>query len=294
MKKKQILSATFIDSKITATVSITLVLFLLGLIIFLSLFANNWTNDIKETLSFNIVLQNNINSEQIQHIQEFLEETPYAKSVTYISKEEAIKTIGEELGQNPEEFLGYNPLPNLIEVRLNARYAHVDSLAIITAQLRDFDFPDTIKNTAYEVGVIRFINENITKIGLLLFSIAVLLMLISFAIINNTIRLMVYSKRFLIYTMQLVGAKKGFICKPFILSNIGIGIVAACFACGLLYWFISYMTGNMPEMHTLYNTLSLIIVFGSVFVLGILLTVVSTYWAINRYVGTNVEELYKM
>jgi len=292
MKKKQILSATFIDSKIIATVSITLVLFLLGLIIFLSLFANNLTNHIKETLSFDIVLQNNISSEQIQLIQDFLEDTPYAKSVTYISKEEAIKQLEKDLGQNPEEFLGYNPLSNLIEVHLNARYAHIDSLAMIAAQLHAFS--STIKETEYREEIVQLIGENITKIGLLLFSIAVLLMIISFAIINNTIRLMVYSKRFLIYTMQLVGAKKGFIRKPFILSNIGIGMIAACLACGLLYWLISYMTGNMPEMHTLYNTLSLIIVFGSVFVLGILLTVVSTYWAINRYVGTNVEELYKM
>ncbi|MDR1527305.1 MAG: permease-like cell division protein FtsX [Dysgonamonadaceae bacterium] len=293
MKKKQILSpATFINSKITAMVSIAFVLFLLGLIIFLSLFANNLTNHIKETLSFDIVLQDDTNQQQIQHIQDFLKETPYAKSVAYIPKEEAIKQLEEDLGQNPEEFLGFNPLPNLIVVHLNARYAHVDSLAVISHQLQAFS--NNIKETEYREETVQLIGENIAKVGFLLLVIAILLMFISFAIINNTIRLMVYSKRFLIYTMQLVGAKKSFIRNPFIISNIGIGVIAAGIASGLLYWLISYMTNSIPDMHTLYNTQSLLIVFGSVLILGILITIISTYLAVNRYVGADVEDLYKM
>ncbi|MDR2805622.1 MAG: FtsX-like permease family protein, partial [Dysgonamonadaceae bacterium] len=134
----------------------------------------------------------------------------------------------------------------------------------------------------------------IAKVGLLLLIIAVILLFISFAIINNTIRLMIYSKRFLIYTMQLVGAKRSFIRKPFILSNMVIGVISACIACGLLYWLISYMGHNIPDMNTLYNIQSLIIVFGSVLVLGVLIAVISTYLAVNRYVGADVEDLYKM
>ena len=292
MKKRQILSpAAFINSNIIATVSIALVLFLLGLIIFLSLFANNLTNHIKETLSFDIVLQDDTSPQQIQNIRNFLEKTPYTKSVIYISKEEALKQLEADLGQNPEEFLGFNPLSNLIVVYLNARYAHVDSLAVISNQLRAFT--SNIKETEYREEILELISDNIAKIGFLLFIIAVVLMLISFAIINNTIRLMVYSKRFLIYTMQLVGAKKSFICKPFVLSNVVIGVIAACIASGLLYWLISYMGGHIPDLPALYNTQSWLIVFGSIFILGILIAVVSTYLAVNRYVGTDVEDLYK-
>ena len=293
MKKKQILSpAAFINSKIIATISIALVLFLLGLVIFLSLFTNNLTNHIRETLSFDIVLQDDAGSKQIQHIRDFLETRPYTKSVTYISKEEALKQLEEDLGQNPEEFVGYNPLSNLIVVHLNARYAHVDSLTVISNQLRAFS--GNIKDIEYMEETVKLVSENIVKVGFLLFFVAIILMFISFAIINNTIRLMVYSKRFLIYTMQLVGAKKSFICKPFILSNSIIGVIAACIASGLLYWLISYMAGTIPDMRTLYDTRSLIIVFGSVFILGILIAVLATYWAVNRYVGTDVEDLYKM
>ena len=292
MKKKQILSSTaFISSKIIATVSITLVLFLLGLIVFLSILTNNLSNYIRETLSFDIVLQDDVSSEQIQHIRNFLEQTPYTKSVTYISKDEALKQLEEDLGQNPKDFLGFNPLPNMVVVHLNARYAHVDSLAVISNQLSAFS--SNIKETEYRKEIMQQISDNIAKIGFLLFVIAIILMFISFAIINNTIRLMVYSKRFLIYTMQLVGAKKSFICKPFVLSNSIIGVIAAGIACGLIYWFISYMRGNILDMDTLYNTQSLLIVFGSVFIFGILIASLSTYLAINQYVGVDVEDLYK-
>jgi cell division transport system permease protein len=293
MKKKQALSpVSFINSKITATVSISLVLFLLGLIIFLFLFANNLTNYIKETLSFDIVLQENTSSREIQKIQAFLKETPYAKSVAYISKADAIKELETELGQNPETFLGFNPLPDLIVVHLNAHYAQVDSLAVISNQLRAFS--SNIKETEYRKEMVQLIGENIAKVGFLLFVIAVILMFISFAIINNTIRLMVYSKRFLIYTMQLVGAKRGFIRKPFILSNLVMGVIAACIANGLLYWLIAYMERNVPDMSALYDIWSLLIVFGSVLVMGVLIAIGSTCLAVNRYVGANVEDLYKM
>jgi cell division transport system permease protein len=293
MRKKQTLAPdTFIHSKITATVSISLVLFLLGLIIFLFLFANNLTNYIKERLSFDIVLQENTSDRDIRKIQDFLKETPYAKSVEYISKADAMHELEAELGQNPEDFLGFNPLPDLLVVHLNAQYAQVDSLAVISHQLHAFS--NNIKETEYREETVQLIGENIAKVGFLLFVIAAILMFISFAIINNTIRLMVYSKRFLIYTMQLVGAKRGFIRKPFVLSNLLMGVIAACIANGLLYWLISYMGHNVPDMSALYSLQLLLVVFGSVLALGVLIAVVSTCLAVNRYVGADIEDLYKM
>jgi cell division transport system permease protein len=293
MKTKHKLSPnTFINSKITATISIALVLFLLGLIIFLSLFANNLSNYIKETLSFDIVLQDNTSQKQIQHLQTMLNETPYAKSITYVSKEEAIKELEADLGQNPEEFLGFNPLPDLIVVHLNAKYANLDSLAVIEKQLKRYS--TDIKETEYRKETLQLIGENIAKIGFILLLIALILLFISFALINNTIRLMVYSKRFLIHTMQLVGAKKEFICGPFIRSNSVIGIIAAIIANGLLYWLIYYMATNVPNMATMYNSKSLAVIFGSVLVLGLLISTVATYFAVNKYISADIEDLYKM
>ncbi|GHT48976.1 cell division protein FtsX [Bacteroidia bacterium] len=291
-KKQQLSPTTFINSKITATVSIALVLFLLGLIIFLSLFANNLSNYIKETLSFDIVLQDNTSKAQIQRLEKMLNETPYAKSTTFVSKEEALKELEADLGQNPEEVLGFNPLPDMIVVHLNAHYANIDSLAVIEKQLQRYS--NDIKETEYRKETLQVIGENIAKIGFILLVIALILLFISFALINNTIRLMVYAKRFLIHTMQLVGAKKGFIQKPFILSNVLVGIIAAVIAGGLLYWLIHYMATNIPNMEAMYNTRSLLIVFGSILILGVLISTIATYFAVNKYVSADIEDLYKM
>jgi cell division transport system permease protein len=291
-KKRQLSPITFFNSKVTATISIALVLFLLGLIILLSLFTANFSNYLKETLSFDIVLQDNTSKEHIQNLQKALNEAPFSKSTTYVSKEEAIKQLGIELGQNPEDFLGFNPLPDLINVHLNSQYANLDSLTVIETQV--LKLSGNIKETEYRKDFVQMLNENITRIGFILLIVALMLLFISFALINNTIRLIVYSKRFLIHTMQLVGAKKGFIRKPFIISNILCGIVAALIANGLLYWLIYYAKTNLPDINLLLNWNILLILFGSVFLLGILISGIATYFAVNRYIRADVDDLYKM
>jgi cell division transport system permease protein len=293
MKKKRKFSpVTFINSRITATISIALVLFLLGLIIFLSLFARNFSNHIKETLSIDIILQEGTSEAQIQKLQKLLNEAPFTKSTTFYSKEEAAKQLEIDLGQNPEEFLGFNPLPDIISIHPVSQYAHPDSLAVIEAQLTGFS--NDIKETEYRKELLQIVNDNIAKAGVVLMIIAALLLFISFALINNTIRLMIYSKRFLIHTMQLVGAKKGFIRRPFITSNIFSGIVAALIANGLLYWLIYYAIKNMPDMGEIIDPNFLPVLFGSVLVLGILISWIATCFAVNRYLRADVDELYKM
>ena len=179
----------------------------------------------KETLSFDIILQDDITEIQIQDLQKKLNSAPFTKFTSYISKADAAKQLEIELGQNPEEFLGFNPLPAMLVVNLNAQYASVDSLVIIESQVSNFS--NKIEEIEYRKPLLHLVNENITKIGFILLVITIPLLLISFALISNTIQLIIYSKRFLIYTMQLVGAKKGFIRKPFIKSNIISGIFSA-------------------------------------------------------------------
>ncbi|MCL1937851.1 MAG: permease-like cell division protein FtsX [Candidatus Azobacteroides sp.] len=292
MKKKHKFSTTFFNSRVTTTVSITLVLFLLGMIIFLSFLGMNLSTYVKETLSFDVVLQDNISEYQIKNLQKQLDLTPFAKSTTYISKKEAAAKLVEEIGQNPEEFLGFNPLPAIIVVHLKSEYANLDSLSRVENQLQRFS--NTIKATEYRKDLLQSVNENIARVGFFLFIVAVILLFISFALINNTIRLMVYSKRFNIRTMQLVGAKKGFIRKPFILSNMLSGMIAAVIACGFLYWLIYYVSGHVPNLRDMVDIKLLATVGGSMLILGVLISWIATHWAVNKYIHADTDDLYIM
>lgn len=293
MKKKRKLSpVTFINAKVTATISITFVLFILGLIILLPLFSINFSNHVKEKLSFDIILQENITANQILNLQKKIDAAPFSKSTQYISKQDAAKKMEEELGQNPEEFLGYNPLPAVIEVHLNSEYVNPDSIQVVEHYLTAYK--NNFTEIEYKKELMQKLNDNTAKIGFVLLIIVVPLLFIAFALINNTIRLMVYSKRFLIHTMQLVGAKKSFIRKPFIISNIWAGIIAAIFANALLYALIYYITNNMSQGKEFFNLQTFVIVFGSVVILGIITSAIATYFAVNRYIGADVDDLHKM
>ena len=293
MKKKRKLSpVTFINARVTATISIAFVLFILGLIILLPLFSNNLSNYIKEQLSFDIILQDNVSDVQVKNLQNKIDSAPFAKSTRFISKEEAAKKLEAELGQNPEEFLGFNPLPAVIEVHLKSEYVNPDSIQVVEYYLSSY--PSDIKEIEHKKDLMQKLTENTTKLGIILLIILIPLLFISFALINNTIRLMVYSKRFLIHTMQLVGAKKSFIRKPFIISNIWSGIIAAIIANGLIYSLIYYIINDITIASEFFNMYSLLIVFGSVFILGIITSIIATCFAVNRYIGADVDDLYRM
>lgn len=291
MKNKRKLSpARFFNSKLTATISISLVLFLLGLLLFLFLFANNLSKYVKENLSFDIVLTDEMSETQIIRLQRQLEASDFAKSVSYVSKEDAAKQLEDELGENPEAFLGFNPLPAILVVNLNAQYADADSLPIIEKQIHGFS--DEIKNIEYRKELIEKINDNLTKVGFVLLGLSVLLLFISFALINNTIRLMIYSKRFLIHTMKLVGATPGFIRGPFVRSNILLGVFAAIIAMGLLVWLLLYAAVDVQRVTEIISLEYLGVIFGSILLLGIIISYVATYFAVNKYIRMDGDELF--
>jgi Cell division protein len=289
-QKRGLFPVSFFNSRLTAAISISLVLFLLGLIILLSLFAKSLSGYVWENLSFDVVLSENMKVEQITQLRKRLETSDFAKSVEYISKEDAAKQLENELGKSPEEFLGFNPLPSLLVVHMNADYAHIDSISVIEKQIKGLSAD--IKGIEYQEELISLINENLAKAGVILFSIALLLLFISFALINNTIRLMVYSKRFLIHTMKLVGATNGFIRTPFIKSNISLGIIAAFVASGLLIWLLFYFIKDISKISEIICWQSLIVVFGAVLVLGIIISWIATYFAVNKYLHMKGDDLY--
>ncbi|GHT13791.1 cell division protein FtsX [Bacteroidia bacterium] len=291
MKNKRTVSpATFFNSRLTATISISLALFLLGLIILLFLFANNLSTYVKESLSFDIILSDDIKDAQVADLQKKLDKTLFVKSTEFISKADAAKQLEEDLGQSPEEFLGFNPLPAMIVVRLNSQYANTDSLSVIEKQIKGFS--TDIKELEYRRELMDLVNDNLKNVGAILLGLSVLLLIISFALINNTIRLTIYSKRFLIHTMKLVGATSGFIRKPFIRAHIFSGIIAALIAIALLIWLLQYVAKDFSSIPEIINWNTLYIVFGSVLILGVVISITATFLAVNKYIRMDGDDLF--
>ncbi len=280
---------SFLNARVTSTLSVSLVLFILGIMVMLGLLATNLSRHVKENIGFSIVLNESAGEKQINQLQRMLERSEYTKSAQYISKEEALKEVMVELGENPEDVLGVNPLPSSIEVKLKADYANTDSLLVIEQKLRS---QVVVNDILYQKDLIQSVNDNMSRIGLILLALAIVLMIISFALISNTIRLSAYSKRFLIHTMKLVGATPGFIRRPFIISNIINGIVASVIAMLLLSGCVYYFMSEMENFTTLLTVPMMLSVFAAILVLGVLLTALSAYWAVNRFIRMDRDSLY--
>ncbi|MDR0798899.1 MAG: permease-like cell division protein FtsX [Dysgonamonadaceae bacterium] len=288
-KQSRVKPLRFVNAKITATISISLVLFLFGIVLLLSLFTNNFSNYMKETMSFDLLLEDSISDDQIAHLQDRLNQTEFVKSTQYISKEDAAKQIGMELDHQVEDFLGFNPLPAIIAVNFYSQYANSDSLSRIQMQLKGFS--SSIKSMDYQEELLDMANDNLRRIAIFVLLFALLLLFISYALISSTIRLMIYSKRFLIYTMQLVGAKRSFIRRPFVRSNLLLGILAAFLACGLLAGLFYYLSRKIQDILLYINWESLAITGACLLVLGILIAWISTQLAVNKYLRMERETL---
>ena len=286
-KQKKRLS--FLEARITSTLSVSLVLFILGIMSMMGILANNLSVYVRENIGFSIILKDTAQEKDVIGLQNLLENADYVKAAQYISKEDALKEVMIALGENPEEIVGVNPMQASIEVRLKADYAHPDSIYTIDKQLRK---KTCIEDIQFQKDLIQSVNENMRTIGVILFAFALVLMIISYVLISNTIRLTAYSQRFIIYTMKLVGATPGFIRRPFILSNIVCGIIAAVLAIIMLTVCISYIVNEFDNFYTLIDTSMLLAVYGIVLLLGIMLTGISSFFAVNRYIGMKRDELY--
>lgn len=286
---RKVQTASFFHSRLTAIISIALVLFLMGLIMLMGLLGNKLSVYVKENLSFSIVLKDNLKETDIQKMQHKLDALPFIKSTAYISKEQAAKELEEELGENPETFLGFNPLQASIEVKLHAAYANPDSLPLIEQQIKRYTSVDEL---LYRKDMMEMVHNNMQHLGVILLALAAVLTLISFVLIGNTIRLLIYSKRFLIHTMKLVGATAGFIRAPFIRYNIVSGLMAAILAILLLTGTLYYLQNELEGFVQLLDIQTLLIVDGAVLVLGLLLSTIATIIAVNKYLRMEVDQLY--
>lgn len=287
--KKKISSARFLNAKITSTISISLVLVLLGITILILFMGNGLSRFVKENMSFNVMLSTDVSDNEITRIRKGLDAQPFVKSSRFISKEEAKEQLIKDLGEDPEELLGYNPAQDCIEIFLHSEYANSDSIAVINGVIRQ----DTnVTDLLYQQEAIDLINENLSKVMAVLLILAAILLFISFTLIRNTIRLSVYSKRFLINTMKLVGATGGFIRKPFVVNNIITGIIAGIIANLIIFGMITYFSREYADVQPIITQIDLAIVFGLVILLGVVITTVATAFAVNRYLKMKSDQLY--
>lgn len=274
---------------ITSSISTTLVLLLLGLVVFFVLAANNLSVYVRENINFSVLISDDMKETDILKFQKRLNNEPFVKETEYISKKQALKEQTEAMGTDPQEFLGYNPFTASIEIKLHSDYANSDSIAKIEKLIKR---NTNIQDVLYQKDLIDAVNENIRNISLVLLALAVMLTFISFALINNTIRLAIYSKRFLIHTMKLVGASWGFIRRPFLKRNIWSGVLAAFIAdtilMGAAYWLVSYE----PELIRVITPEVMLLVSGAVLVFGVVITFLCAYLSINKYLRMKASTLY--
>lgn len=287
--KRQLKTISLFTAGVITTISITLVLFLLGLTILLGFTGKGLASYFKENMGISIELTGNMDDAAIKRTKEKIEAIPYVKATKYISKEEVKEQLLKDLGGDPAEVLGYDPSRSYFDVFLKSEYVNSDSLKKVEASFKDFKLT---KGIAFNEKDIAEANATISKISSILLILAVILVVISFTLIRNTIQLNIYSKRFLINTMRLVGATNSFIRKPFIASSVLSGILAAIIANVAITGVVYYFTNEYPELISIVKMYELLIVYGLVIIFGILITVLATISATNRYLRMTTNKLY--
>ena len=260
---------------------------LLGLIL---VHGRKLSNYVKENIVLNVIINEGTKEVDILQLQKQIEGNNYVKNTAYVSKEVAAKNLTADLGEDFIKFLGYNPLLSTIDVYLKADYANNESIEVLSKQLRKNAI---INEVRYQKSLVDMINQNIRTISLVILGFGTVLLIIAVALINNTIRLAIYSQRFLIKSMQLVGATRGFIRKPFINYGILHGFIAGLIAIILLLLTLYFAQQEIPELVVLTDMFEFAIVFIGVVAVGILISGISTYFAVTKYLGLKTQDLYR-
>jgi cell division transport system permease protein len=277
------------NAGITSVVSMMLLLFVIGLFISLLFVGHSMGEKLKETINFSIVLSDETTENQVSELTSFIKNKNISNSIEYISKEQALTEHIEMLGDNPAEFLGWNPLFASIEVKLKSDFAHADSISKIESQLKSFS---TIQKIVYQKDVINIVNENVKRLSIFFLGLTVLLVVISFVLINNTVRLRIYSDRFLINTMRLVGAKSWFVRKPYVQKGLLNGLLAAVFAILLLIGLGYYLRYDYGLDFSIFTIEIMLMIGGFIVLIGMFLSAISSYFAVGRYVRMRGDDMY--
>ncbi|MCT4640487.1 MAG: permease-like cell division protein FtsX [Bacteroidales bacterium] len=287
--EKRVAQSRLRSSYLTSLISITLVLLLLGIMGALILSAKSISDNVKENIGFSLIIKDDVPDAEVMRIKKKLDIKNYVKEAVYYSKKDAEEIMSKELGEDFVSFLGLNPLPATIDVKLYAEYANPDSIALIKNEFLSYQ---EINEVNYQESLVTLVNDNIKEISFFIVIFAALLFLVALALINNTIRLMVYSRRFLINTMKLVGATSGFIRKPFLIKSMWQGIIAGAMASGLLYGGLYFIEQRMSGLLKFDDEEMLIILFSGVVVMGVIISICSTWIAVSKYIRIKVDKLY--
>lgn len=276
---------------VTLCISTSMVLVLLGLVVFSVQTSRNLSRWVRENLTVTVVLGDQVAEDDAKQFCQDLGHRPFSKEVSFVSREQALKEQTAAMGSDPSEFLGMNPFPATVELQLQSDYANADSLAWISDELRK---NTKVADVSYQVDLMDTVNRNLAKLNILLLVLALLLTFISFSLINNTVRLSVYSRRFLIHTMKLVGASWGFIRKPFMQQGLLVGVIAAVIAIlvlgGAMYALYSYE----PSILRIITWRELVITAVAVLAFGLVITLTCSYISVNRFLRMPAGELYKI
>lgn len=285
----QKLNKRIFRSYLTSTISISMVLFLIGMLGVVLLNAERLAKYVRENIGFTLVLKDDVPENEIADLLKSLKAANFVKEAEYIDKATAAERLKTELGEDFTGFLGYNPLLSSVDVKLNADFATPEQLVIL--EQRFMEYPQ-IKEVSYQHDMVKIINENVQKIGLILIFFSVLLLVIFFALINNTIRISIYSQRFIINTMLMVGATDSFIRAPFVKRSLKYGLIGALAANLVLFMLMMSYASELTGIISLDDFTIFGIVFASVLFLGILISWSSTYMAVNKFIRLKFDELY--
>lgn len=280
---------TLRTSSISTIVSIALVLFLLGLFGSLLLLANKVTRHIKENITVTAFLIPDPNQQQTEVLLDTLEARPEVRTLKLITKEEAAEQMKADLGEDFVEFIGYNPLQSSIDIGLNADYVDEERIEVLIQRLKS---QSIIEEVDYQKSLVEKVNKNLKLVGFIVLVVCAILLIISLALINNTIRLALYSKRLLIRSMQLVGATRGFIRGPFVWKGTLHGIYGALISCLMLFGLLYFAQHHLPELNVFDHPMNWLMLAASVFGIGILISFLSTYFAVNKFLGQDADTLF--
>lgn len=276
---------------VTMCISTTMVLILLGLVVFSVLMARNLTNYVKENLTVTVMLTDTIGNNEAHRLCRELYHRPYSHNIDYVSKEQALEEQSEAMGSDPSEFLGVNPFVASLELQLKSEYANRDSLKWIAEDLRKIPY---VTEVAYQEDLMDKVNSNLQKVSIVLLILAGLLLFVSYSLISNTVRLSVYSRRFLIHTMKLVGASWGFIRRPFMRDGMVVGILSGVLACGVLGAGVWSLYQYEPHLTAIITWEVLVVTGAAVLLSGIVITTFCIYISVNKFLKMRARELYKI
>lgn len=291
MKNKQqtVPTVRLRNSYVTTVVSIAMVLFLLSLLGLLILNARLIGDYVKENIGFSVILKDDVREADMVQLQKSFDANPAVKATAFVSAQEAAEGLQKELGENFLEFLGTNPLKPSIDIKFRAAYANPDSIAKFE---KEFNTYPQVYEIYYQESMVNLVNENLRKISIVILAFSTLLLLISIALFNNTIRLLVYSKRFIIKTMQLVGATRNYIRRPFIVRGLMNGLFGSALASLLLLGVIYIAKRQMPEILQFTDSMTVAMLIVLIFIVGMILSGITTILAVNKYLGIDRDKLY--